>query len=115
MAFIQTEQVAAGAFFQLQLVGGAPLTCMAREFPNAEAILPVPDMTPGTMIEIGMPPDERFVGHTAVMAAFVGFPLPQLGLCGCWVGAGGVVYVRMIAGTGGVAAGNVRVGVLALL
>jgi hypothetical protein len=114
MRYLTTEQLPEGAFVQLSSPSG-PITCFARSFPAAEAWLAVPAMQPGAMIEIGIPPNEGFIGHTAVLAAFVGAPLPQLGLVGCWVSGTGVVYVRLIAGTGGVAAGNVRVGVVALL
>jgi hypothetical protein len=115
MPFIFTEQLIEGQFVQLQLANGSPLTAFGRFFPNRIETINIPAMASGALIEVGLSPDESFIGHTAVFAAFVGAPRPQLGIVGSWVGSTGIVYVRFIAGLGGVSAGPQDIGVVAFL
>jgi hypothetical protein len=92
---------------------GAVLTALGQLFPSQIADLEIPNMNAGVMIEVPTPANPRFVGRSGILVDFIGAPRPQLGICGAWVNGTGQVFVRFIAGSGGVQAGTQRVGIVA--
>jgi hypothetical protein len=77
-------------------------------FPSRRVTATVPNITDGDQADLVLPADLAFAGGGVVRpvrADFVGAPLANLGITGCWVSnpTTGVVTVRLSALTGNVA------------